>query len=81
MTSQIVFAKPTTTLRQAANQLRGRSIGCLPILDNGKLVGIVTVSDLLELVGRGIERVVPRSKRWTLRHRGPRQKQIMPSIR
>ena len=36
--------------------LRGRSIGCLPIVDKGQLMGIVTVSDLLEVVGRGRNR-------------------------
>ncbi len=48
-----ICADRETTVQKAANMMRGHSIGCLPILDGGKLVGIVTTSDLLELVGRG----------------------------
>jgi len=53
MTPHPMCVPPNMTVRQAANLLRGRSIGCLPIVENGKLIGIVTVSDLLEVVGRG----------------------------
>ena len=74
MTPSVVSAEPGTTVRKAANLLRGRSIGCLPIMESGKLVGIVTLSDLLEAVGRGLERPAVNAKRWTLRHRGRRPK-------
>ena len=75
MTPHVVTAKPRTTIRQAANLLRGRNIGCLPVLDGERLVGIVTVSDLLELVGRGVEKGQTNKTRPTLRHhRGPRQR-------
>lgn len=33
MTPNVVAAAPTTTVREAANLMRGRSIGCLPVLD------------------------------------------------
>ena len=72
MTPYAVKAHPDMPVRQAANMMRGWTIGCLPVVDNGKLVGIVTVSDLLELVGKGIEKPVPRTKRWTLKRRAPR---------
>jgi acetoin utilization protein AcuB len=72
MTPQVVTALPTTTIREAANLMRGRSIGCLPVVENGCLVGIVTLSDLLTLIGRGAERPAPRTKRWTLKSRGAR---------
>jgi CBS domain-containing protein len=74
MTTRIVKASPTTTVREAANLLRGRGVGCLPVLDGDTLVGIVTVADLLELIGRGVERPVAESKRWTLRRRAPTRK-------
>jgi acetoin utilization protein AcuB len=61
------------TVRQAANLLRGRAVGCLPVMEGGKLVGMVTISDLLALVGKGVTKPVEVSKRWTLRHRGPRK--------
>lgn len=77
MTHYAVTATPTTTVRQAANIMRGRAIGSLPVLDRGRLVGIVTVSDLLELLGRGLERPVAQVTRRVLRRRGPRQKPVV----
>jgi acetoin utilization protein AcuB len=74
MSRHVVSANPDTTVREAANLLRGHAVGCLPVLERGKAVGMVTVSDLLELVGRGAERPVARTKRWTLKHRGPRRR-------
>ncbi len=76
MTSPAVTASPEMTLKKVANLLRGRTIGCLPVMDDAKLVGILTITDLLELIGRGIERPVSRSKRWILKGRGPRRKAI-----
>ncbi len=72
MTPDPVVAAPTTTVREAANVLRGRAIGCLPVVDGVRLVGIVTTTDLLELIGRGVERPIATSTRWVLRARGPR---------
>ena len=76
MTAPAVTAVATTTVREAANLLRGRTIGCLPILEEGKLVGIVTTTDLLELLGKGAMRPSPVGRRPTLRDRGPRRKSV-----
>ncbi len=73
MSSPAVTAAPGMTVRQAANLLRGRTLGCLPVIDGKKLVGIVTITDLLELVGRGAERPVPRPGRRVLERRGTRR--------
>jgi CBS domain-containing protein len=70
MTTAVITAAPDTTIRQAANLLRGRTIGCLVVTEGAKPVGIVTTTDLLELIGRGVERPIERSTRWTLRSRG-----------
>jgi acetoin utilization protein AcuB len=72
MSENPVTVDPEVTVRKAANLLRGHIIGCLPVLDGKKLVGMVTISDLLTLLGSGAERPVERAKRWTLKHRGPR---------
>ncbi len=77
MTAPAISAAPDMTIRKAANLLRGRSIGCLPVMDGGHLVGIVTTSDLLERIGRGVERPVSRGKRWILKGRGPRRKSVV----
>lgn len=74
MTAPAITVAPTTTVRQAANLMRGRSIGCLVVVRSGHAKGIVTVSDLLELVGRGFDRGADTSKRWTLSHRAPHRK-------
>jgi acetoin utilization protein AcuB len=63
MARDVATATPDTTIRQAANILRGRTIGSLPVLEEAKLVGIVTVTDLLELVGDVI-RKASTDARW-----------------
>jgi acetoin utilization protein AcuB len=63
MSRDVVSAGPETTLRRAANLMRGRTIGCLPVIDEGELVGIVTVTDILEQLGRGSSRPVVRAER------------------
>ena len=79
MASPVVSGHPEMTLRQAANQLRGHSIGCLPVFEDERLVGIVTTTDLLELIGRGIERPVTKSKRRALKGRGSRRNPFAPA--
>jgi CBS domain-containing protein len=79
MTTSVVTARPDTTVRQAANLLRGHLIGCLIIEDGNKPVGIVTTTDLLDLLGRGAERPVERATRRTLSARGPRR--ARPTLR
>lgn len=63
MTRTPVLATTQTTLREAAQLLRGRPIGCLPVLERGSLVGIVTLSDILDLVVRGVAGSSVRRKR------------------
>ena len=72
MSAHVVTVTADATIRQAANLMRGRGIGCLAVVADEKPVGIVTITDLLELIGRGVERPIERSKRWTLRRRGAR---------
>jgi acetoin utilization protein AcuB len=76
MSAPAVTAEPHMTIRQAANLLRGRTIGCLPVLENGKLVGILTATDMLEQIGKGSERPVSKGKRWVMKGRGPRRKAL-----
>ena len=74
MTAPAVMVEPTMTVRQAANVMRGRSLGCLVVATSGRAVGIVTVSDLLALVGRGLDRGVVTTSRRLLQHRAPHRK-------
>jgi len=74
MTRPVVTLEPTATVRKAANLMRGHSIGCVVVTDRGRVVGIVTVADLLDLLGRGVDRPAALGERQTLRHRAPHRK-------
>ncbi len=67
MASKLVSAEPKTTLREAANLMRARKVGSLPILEGDRLVGIVTATDVLDELGRGSIRPAVRAPRRTLR--------------
>jgi CBS domain-containing protein len=74
MTRGVVSVPPATTVRRAANLMRGRSIGSLIVGSPRRAVGIVTISDLLDLLGRG-DAVAGRPKpRRPLSHRVPHRK-------
>ena len=59
MSAAVVTAAPDDTVRRVANLMRGRTIGCVPVLSGKRLVGILTTSDLLGLLGRGVDRRSP----------------------
>jgi acetoin utilization protein AcuB len=48
MDSEVVTADPEDPIEQAANTMRERKIGCLPVLEGDELVGIITASDVME---------------------------------
>lgn len=62
MNSDVVSATPATTTRQAANLMRGHTIGSLLVVDGGELKGIVTTTDLLDQLGRGATRPTVRTE-------------------
>ncbi|MEP7304375.1 MAG: CBS domain-containing protein [Acidobacteriota bacterium] len=51
MTPRVVTVEQATSVHRAANLMRGHSIGCLIVLEQGRAVGILTVADLLDHVG------------------------------
>lgn len=59
MHSQLITAEPTTTLKRAAAIFQERKIHCLPVMDKGNLVGMVTSADLEELEKRGVPEHIP----------------------
>ncbi len=63
MSPHVLVAAPETSIRRAADMMRGYNIGCLPVVDGKKLVGIVTTSDLLRLVGEVADRPAGRRAR------------------
>jgi ribosome-associated translation inhibitor RaiA len=67
MTPHVVSAAPQTTLRQAADLMRERLIGCLPVLDGDRLVGIVTATDVFDALGSVTTGTMSRAERQLLR--------------
>ncbi len=55
MTEQPVTVTPQTPMVDAAKLMRDRKIGGLPVVDGGKLVGIVTETDLLNYLIKILE--------------------------
>src|SRR5262249_47926731 len=74
MSTPILTIDSETPRSQAPNIMRGRSIGSLIVKKGGRVVGIVTVSDLLDLIGRGAARQPKREARPELHHRVPHTK-------
>jgi acetoin utilization protein AcuB len=65
-----IVAEADLEVARAAAILRRRRLGCLPVLEGGKLVGIVTRSDLVGLLHRAPKptaRQVPKRRRPTAR--------------
>lgn len=76
MSRDIATIEPRATLRRAAGIMRGRAVGCLPVVDHERLVGIVTTSDLLTALAKGEIHAAPPEERLTLRKRGPRKRAV-----
>jgi CBS domain-containing protein len=74
MSLNVASIDQNETVRRAANLMQGRNIGCLAVTNNRKLVGIITVSDLLRLLGKGGERRAS-APRAALHYRVPHRKQ------
>jgi len=50
MTRDPIFTAPNVPLIEAVRLLQENRLGCLPVLDGGQLVGIITTSDMLRLL-------------------------------
>jgi len=77
-----VTIAPDETPRKAAALMTGHGIGSLPVVDEGKLVGIVTSYDLLALLAKGTARPTADRERSVLARRsraGARSTNRFPS--
>lgn len=52
MCSEPVTAEASDPVEDAARRMRERKIGCLPVLEDGRLIGIITGVDLLDALLR-----------------------------
>ncbi len=50
MSRDVVTVQPWDTVRNAAAMMLGRTHGCLPVIDQGEVAGIITTTDLLRAV-------------------------------
>jgi len=55
MTRDPITLKPDQPMFEAVNLLHSKRIGCLPVVENGELVGIITTTDMLALLIRLIQ--------------------------
>ena len=52
MSSEVITTTPDLPLVEAARILMERKIGCLPVVEGGRLVGIITETDFVAMVAR-----------------------------
>jgi CBS domain-containing protein len=52
MATDVITTNPDTPLVSAAQLLIERKIGCLPVVENERLIGIITEGDFVALVAR-----------------------------
>lgn len=52
MNTDVITTHPDTPLIEAARVLLERKIGCLPVVDGGQLVGILTEADFVAMFAR-----------------------------
>jgi acetoin utilization protein AcuB len=50
MSRRLLIVRPDTSVGSAAALMRAHAIGSLPVLEGRRLVGIVTVSDMLDVI-------------------------------
>jgi CBS domain-containing protein len=62
MTKEPMTVVPEQPVFEAAQLLYSRRFGCLPVVENGELVGIVTTSDMLRLLVQIIQSRGPASR-------------------
>jgi CBS domain-containing membrane protein len=55
METDVVTTKPDASAAKAARLLETRKIGCLPVVDGEKLIGIVTEADFVRLARRFLD--------------------------
>ena len=53
MTSDLITVTPITTIARAAQLMLEHKVGGLPVVDRGKLVGIITESDIFRMLVKG----------------------------
>lgn len=74
MVREVTTIAPDALLRKAAGMMTGHAVGSLPVVEKGKLVGIVTTADLLNLLSHGSAHPAPNGVRPILTRREVRKR-------
>jgi len=53
MARNVMTVGPDSSTRDVATAMIGRGHGCVPVVENGRIVGVVTTTDLLRVLSRG----------------------------
>jgi acetoin utilization protein AcuB len=70
MTAAVMTVHPDTELRDAARIMHEQKIGALPVVEHGRVVGILTEVDLLRaLVDLLGQPAIPKHLRWMMEQR------------
>lgn len=54
MVTEVATISPDGTLLEAAELMKERYLGCLPVIEDGELVGIITGTDMLRMFIQGL---------------------------
>jgi acetoin utilization protein AcuB len=52
MSTQLVFTSPDTSVQEALEKMTDWNIGCMPVTEDGVVIGIVSAVDFLHLLRR-----------------------------
>ena len=52
MKKRVISVKPDTPIKDAAHLMADKKIGCVPVVESGTLVGLLTTTDILRYVER-----------------------------
>jgi CBS domain-containing protein len=50
MKKKVITVKPDTSIKETAHLMKEKKIGCVPVVTDGSLVGLVTTTDILRYV-------------------------------
>jgi CBS domain-containing protein len=50
MTEKVITISPNASIKDAARQMIDKKIGCLPVVEEDRLIGLVTETDMLRYV-------------------------------
>jgi acetoin utilization protein AcuB len=69
MTRAVVTARPEMPLREAARLMHERKVGALPVVTRGRIVGILSETDVLKTFSQALGQAFAKPYRWALAFR------------